>query len=45
MAQPLDKQIVWVVLFALAFWAGIWQHEAVFNFAHKVVVVVARMHW
>ena len=25
--QPMDKQILWVVLIAGIFWGGIWQHE------------------
>jgi|GEM_PF-4608908 len=29
MAKSRDLQIVWVVLFAGAFWVSIWQHEMI----------------
>lgn len=37
MAQPVDKQIFWVVLISLGFWAGIWKHEAVVEWARKAL--------
>ena len=41
MSKRLDLQIFWVVLFALAFWALVWQHEMVMRVFHRVYNVVA----
>lgn len=35
MAVGKDKQIFWIVLLALAYWAVTWKHEAATKFVHK----------
>jgi len=33
--RRMDKQILWVVVFAAAFWLAIWNHDAVMHWIRK----------
>jgi hypothetical protein len=40
MRRRMDTQIFWVVIFSLAFWAGVWNHDAVLDWIHRATVVL-----
>jgi hypothetical protein len=42
-SRRIDTQIVWVVVFSLTFWLGIWKHEVVSDWIHRASIALQRL--
>jgi hypothetical protein len=38
MRRKFDTQILWIVVFALAFWSAVWKHDVVLDWIHRASV-------